>query len=78
VTAKTGPIIGMRVINNTEDQDVLLISKKGQVVRVPLKSVSTLGRATQGVRIMRFKADGDTVVGMALLFGEEEEETPTE
>ncbi|PIR75236.1 MAG: DNA gyrase subunit A [Candidatus Magasanikbacteria bacterium CG10_big_fil_rev_8_21_14_0_10_43_9] len=73
VTTKTGPIIGMRVINNTEDQDVLLISKKGQVVRVPLKSVSTLGRATQGVRIMRFKADGDMVVGMALLLGEIED-----
>jgi len=67
VTAKTGPIIGMRVVNNTEKQDVLLISRKGQVVRVPLTSVSTLGRATQGVRIMRFKAEGDTVVGMALL-----------
>jgi DNA gyrase subunit A len=67
VTAKTGSIIGMRVINNTEEQDVLLISTKGQVVRVPLKSVSTLGRATQGVRIMRFKAESDTVAGMALL-----------
>ncbi|KKS53010.1 MAG: gyrase subunit A protein [Candidatus Magasanikbacteria bacterium GW2011_GWD2_43_18] len=73
VTAKTGPIISMRVINNTENQDTLLISRKGQVVRVPLKSVSTLGRATQGVRIMRFKAEGDTVVGMALLLGEIED-----
>ncbi|OIO19057.1 MAG: DNA gyrase subunit A [Candidatus Magasanikbacteria bacterium CG1_02_41_34] len=73
VTTKTGPIISMRVINNTENQDTLLISRKGQVVRVPLKSVSTLGRATQGVRIMRFKAEGDTVVGMALLLGEIED-----
>jgi DNA gyrase subunit A len=67
VTAKTGPIVGMRVINNTEELDILLISTKGQVVRVPLSSVSTLGRATQGVRIMRFKEDGDNVAGMTLL-----------
>ncbi|PIR03322.1 MAG: DNA gyrase subunit A [Candidatus Magasanikbacteria bacterium CG11_big_fil_rev_8_21_14_0_20_43_7] len=69
VTAKTGPILGMRVINNTEENDLLLISTKGQVVRVPIQAVSTLGRATQGVRIMRFKADGDTVAGMTLLLG---------
>jgi DNA gyrase subunit A len=67
VTTKTGPIVGMRVINNTEELDILLISTKGQVVRVPLSSVSTLGRATQGVRIMRFKEDGDNVAGMTLL-----------
>lgn len=67
VTTKTGPIVGMRVINNTEELDILLISTKGQVVRVPLSSVSTLGRATQGVRIMRFKEEGDNVAGMTLL-----------
>jgi DNA gyrase subunit A len=67
VTDKTGKIISARVINNTEDQDLMLISAKGQVVRTPLKSVSTLGRATQGVRIMRFKVEGDSVVTITLL-----------
>lgn len=67
VTTKTGQIVGMRVINNTEENDLLLISTKGQVVRVPLKSVSTLGRATQGVRIMRFKENDDTVAGITLI-----------
>ncbi|MBD3311385.1 MAG: DNA gyrase subunit A [Candidatus Magasanikbacteria bacterium] len=67
ITDKTGPIISAKVINKTEDQDVLLISKKGQVVRTPVKNISTLGRATQGVRIMRFKAGGDKVAGTALL-----------
>ena len=67
ITDKTGPIISARVINNTEEQDLLLMSKKGQVVRTPIKSVSTLGRATQGVRIMRFKADGDGVSSIAIL-----------
>ncbi len=67
VTAKTGKIVSARVINNTEEKDIMLISTEGQVVRTPLKSISTLGRATQGVRIMRFKKDGDSVVSIALL-----------
>lgn len=67
VTAKTGKIIAGHVINNTEEKDLLLISTQGQVVRIPLKSVSTLGRATQGVRIMRFKEGSDKVAGVALL-----------
>jgi DNA gyrase subunit A len=67
ITDKTGKIIAARIINNTEEQDIMLISAKGQVVRTPLKSVSTLGRSTQGVRIMRFKEVGDKVVTIALL-----------
>ncbi|MBU0596763.1 DNA gyrase subunit A [Patescibacteria group bacterium] len=67
ITTKTGRIVGSRVINNTEDQDLMMISQKSQVIRTPLKSVSTLGRATQGVRVMRFKSDGDKVVSIALL-----------
>ncbi len=67
ITSKTGEIIGARVINNTEEQDLMMISVNGQVVRTPLKSVSTLGRATQGVRMMRFKVEGDKVASIALL-----------
>lgn len=70
VTDKTGKLVGARVINNSEPQDLLMISSKGQVVRIPLKSVSTLGRATQGVRIMRFKETGDHVVNITLLIAE--------
>ncbi len=67
VTDKTGPILNGRVINNAEERDLLIISKKGQVVRTPMKSISTLGRATQGVRIMRFKAENDSVASITLL-----------
>jgi len=67
VTSKTGKIVSARVINNTEEQDLLMISTKGQVVRIALGAVSTLGRATQGVRIMRFKANADKVASIALL-----------
>ena len=67
VTPKTGKIVGMRVINNTEEKDLMIISVKGQVIRTPLKNVSTLGRATQGVRIMRPKVEGDKVASITLL-----------
>ena len=67
VTAKTGKIISMAVINNTEERDLMAISVNGQVIRVPLDTISTLGRATQGVRVMRFKEEGDKVASMTLL-----------
>ena len=67
VTPKTGKIISMSVINNTEECDLMAISVKGQVIRTPLNTVSTLGRATQGVRIMRFKEEGDKVASTTLL-----------
>jgi DNA gyrase subunit A len=67
VTPKTGKIVGMRVINNTEEKDLMIVSVKGQVIRTPLKAVSTLGRATQGVRIMRSKVEGDKVASITLL-----------
>ncbi|MBP7992260.1 MAG: DNA gyrase subunit A [Candidatus Magasanikbacteria bacterium] len=79
ITDKTGKLISAKIINNAEDQDLLLISMKGQVVRTPLKTISSLGRATQGVRVMRFKAEGDTVVNIALLLaGQEADELPEE
>lgn len=67
VTDKTGRIMNARVINNSEERDILLISKNGQVVRTSLKSISTLGRATQGVRVMRFKESDDSVASIAIL-----------
>ncbi len=67
ITPKTGKIINMDIINNTEDKDLMMISVQGQVIRTPLKSVSTLGRATQGVRVMRFKEANDKVASITLL-----------
>ncbi|MBT4153779.1 MAG: DNA gyrase subunit A [Candidatus Magasanikbacteria bacterium] len=67
ITDKTGKIINARIVNNSEERDVLLISKNGQVVRTSIKSVSRLGRATQGVRVMRFKKDNDSVVSIAIM-----------
>jgi len=47
--------------------DLIIISEKGQVIRLPLKSVSTLGRATQGVSLMKFKEPSDKTVSVTLL-----------
>ncbi|HRH23040.1 MAG TPA: DNA gyrase subunit A [Candidatus Magasanikbacteria bacterium] len=73
ITDKTGRIITARVVNNTETQDLMIISVKGQVIRTPIKTISTLGRATQGVRIMRFKQEGDKVASLTLLEADKED-----
>jgi len=63
VTAKTGKLINAYIVNATimQDKDLIIISEKGQCIRLPFKSVSQLGRDTQGVRLMRFKEASDKV-----------------
>lgn len=65
VTAKTGPIIDVRAID-PDASEVLLISNNGQAIRVGLKDIPTLGRTTQGVRIMRL-GEGDAVSSLGLM-----------
>ena len=65
VTAKTGPIVSVRTLD-PEASEVLLISNKGQAIRVGLKDIPTLGRTTQGVRIMRM-AENDKVSSIGLM-----------
>ncbi|MDA3802551.1 MAG: DNA gyrase subunit A [Patescibacteria group bacterium] len=66
VTNKTGEITDAFLLNADlmNEKDLIIISEKGQVIRTPFKSVSLSGRDTQGVRIMRFKADNDMVAGV--------------
>ena len=61
MTAKTGKLINAYVVNAElmKDQDLIIISDRGQVIRLPFKAVNQLGRDTQGVRLMRFKEAGD-------------------
>ncbi len=54
------------ILNNSEEHDLVIISKSGQTIRTPLNSVSTLGRATQGVRVMRLE-DGDKVASATVI-----------
>ncbi len=66
VTDKTGDITNAFLVNadNMEGKDLIVISEKGQVIRTPFKTVSILGRDTQGVRVMRFKEASDQVAGV--------------
>ena len=68
ITPKTGQIVSAFVVNaKREQEDLVVISEKGQVIRLGLKSVSVLGRATQGVRIMRFKEEKDQVANVTFV-----------
>jgi DNA gyrase subunit A len=64
VTDKTGKIIGSKVVN--EEVEIMAMSQKSQVIRTTVDSVSTLGRATQGVRVMKLRA-GDSVASFTLI-----------
>ena len=66
ITTKTGKIMAMMILDGSEEKDLVIISKHGQTIRTPLKSIATLSRATQGVRVMRM-AEGDTVASVALV-----------
>jgi len=65
VTAKTGPIVDVRTVDPAASE-VLIISNNGQTIRVGLKDIPTLGRTTQGVRIMRL-GDEDSVSSLGLM-----------
>lgn len=75
-TAKTGKAVDVRIIDGRED-DVLIISKRGQVIRLKLSAIPVIGRSTQGVRIMRM-AEGDQIASIALLPKELESDIPIE
>ncbi len=69
ITAKTGNLTFAKVVDAVleQDKDLLIMSAKGQVIRLPFKSISSSGRATQGVRLMRFKETDDKVVSVTML-----------
>lgn len=65
VTEKTGKLIVARVVS-AENEELLAVSKDSQVIRTEVSSIPTLGRDTQGVRIMKLR-DGDSVASFNLL-----------
>ena len=76
VTEKTGPIVGIKVVDGTED--LLLVTAAGILSRTPVENIRVAGRATQGVIVMRFKEEGDRVISMALADHEEKADAPEE
>ena len=67
VTPKNGKIVNSFVVPSEEERDLMVISMKGQVIRLPFGSVPTIGRATQGVRVMKFKDPKDKVASVSLV-----------
>lgn len=72
VTEKTGPIVGIKVVDGAED--LLLVTQAGILIRTAVENIRIAGRATQGVIVMRFKEEGDRVISMALTDREQDAE----
>lgn len=72
VTDKTGQIVRGVIITGEERQngELVIMSKKGQVIKLPLKQVPTLGRDTQGVRVMKMRA-GDSIASVVFVSNQE-------
>ncbi len=70
VTPKTGNIVGIRIANGEED--VMLITDKGTIIRLKVEEISVLGRATQGVTLMRTN-DGGKVVSIEIISQENDD-----
>lgn len=66
LTSKTGKLVGAKVLEPETEGDVIIVSKKGVMIRTQLKSVPSRGRATQGVYLMRVKTD-DKVASMSFI-----------
>ncbi len=67
VTPKVGPLVSSRIVEADDKESTLIASSnKGQIIRTNIDSISVLGRATQGVRIMNLKA-GEKIAAIALM-----------
>ncbi len=65
VTSKTGSVLAAKVVTD-DDEEIVAMSKKSQVIRVDIKEIPTLGRSTQGVRVMKLR-DGDQLASLICL-----------
>ena len=72
ITPKTGKLVGVKVVNGNED--VMLITDKGTIIRMKVEEISILGRSTQGVTLMR-TTDGGKVVSIEVLVPEDIEDS---
>jgi len=70
IVEKNGPVVGIKSVR--EEDEIMLISKEGMIVRVAVKGISTYGRASQGVRIINLDK-GDKLTSVASVVAKEEE-----
>ena len=76
VTEKTGSVVGIKVVSG--DEDLLLVTQSGILIRTGVDDIRIAGRATQGVIVMRFKEEGDHVIALALTEKDEKQEQDAE
>ena len=74
-TEKTGRVVGVQQV--TEDDQLMLISNKGKIIRMRIKDIRVIGRNTQGVRLIELE-EGERVVSLARLAEKEEDEDEAE
>ena len=72
MTKKTGNLVSSILVDEKnlpegKQGDLIIVSEKGQVIRLSLKSINTLSRATQGVHLMRFKEKDDRIASVSLV-----------
>ena len=72
ITEKTGTLVGMKVVNGEED--IMLITTGGILIRMDVHDISTLGRNTQGVRLIRLNGEDEFVATVAKVEKEEPED----
>jgi DNA gyrase subunit A len=70
VTDKTGVVVGIKLVNETDE--LILITTKGTLIRTKVGDIKTIGRNTQGVRLIKIK-DGEAVGAVARVVEEEDE-----
>ena len=68
ITAKTGKLLAMK--NVTEENDLMIITKSGLTIRMPVSEIRVAGRATQGVRLINIR-EGDSIAAVSSVAKEE-------
>ena len=61
---RNGPVVSIRAI--TENEDLVFVTQNGQLIRTAASDISKMGRATQGVRVVRVRAE-DSLIAMAVV-----------
>lgn len=72
VTEKTGHLIDIRAVE--EDNDLMIINKSGVAIRISVKDIAVIGRATQGVRLINLDKRGDDIASVCSVVAEDEDE----
>ncbi|MCB0837578.1 MAG: DNA gyrase subunit A [Bacteroidetes bacterium] len=73
VSSKTGKLVGIIQVEGTDDEDLMIITKKGITIRMKVNEISTMGRNTQGVKLIRLKKD-DEIASVAKVVASDEED----